>query len=48
MWSRIKPIVSNLRVFGCGDAMVHLPKEKTKKWDPKAMVIFIGYCSNTK
>lgn len=48
MWSGIKPSVSHLHVFGC-EAMVHLPKEKTKKWDPKAKkAIFIGYCSNTK
>ncbi|XP_069358483.1 uncharacterized protein [Maniola hyperantus] len=29
--------------------MVHLPKEKLKKWDSKAQkMIFIGYCDNTK
>ncbi|GBP86393.1 Retrovirus-related Pol polyprotein from transposon TNT 1-94 [Eumeta japonica] len=37
-----------MKVFGC-EAMVHLPKEKRKKWDPKAQkMIFIGYCENTK
>lgn len=40
--------MSNLKVFRC-KAMVHLPKEKRKKWDPKAhKMIFIGYCENTK
>lgn len=48
MWSGIKPSVKHLHVFGC-EAMVHLPKEKTKKWDPKAKkAIFTGYCNNTK
>ncbi|KAL0882308.1 hypothetical protein ABMA27_000825 [Loxostege sticticalis] len=48
MWSGQKPNVSHMRTFGC-DAMVHLPKEKRKKWDSKAQkMIFIGYCENSK
>ncbi|KPJ19636.1 Retrovirus-related Pol polyprotein from transposon TNT 1-94 [Papilio machaon] len=48
MWSGTKPSVSHLHIFGC-EAMVHLPKEKTKKWDPKAKkAIFTGYCTDTK
>lgn len=48
MWSGQKPNVSHLRTFGC-EAMVHLPKEKRKKWDSKAhKMIFVGYCENTK
>lgn len=48
MWSGSKPNISHLRIFGC-DAMIHLPKEKRRKWDPKAQkAIFIGYCDNTK
>ncbi|GBP51850.1 Retrovirus-related Pol polyprotein from transposon TNT 1-94 [Eumeta japonica] len=48
VWSGHKPNVSHMKVFGC-EAMVHLPKEKRKKWDPKAQkMIFIGYCENTK
>lgn len=48
MWSGQKPNVRHMRVFGC-EAMVHLPQEKRKKWDPKAQkMIFIGYCDHTK
>jgi hypothetical protein len=38
--------LGNLRVFGCL-ALVHVPKEKRKKWDPKAKrCAFIGYSTN--
>ncbi|GBP26795.1 Retrovirus-related Pol polyprotein from transposon TNT 1-94 [Eumeta japonica] len=48
VWSGHKPNVSHMKVFGC-EAMVQLPKEKRKKWDPKVQkMIFIGYCENTK
>lgn len=48
MWSGHKPNVKHLRIFGC-EAMVHLPQEKRKKWDPKAQkMIFIGYCDHSK
>lgn len=48
MWSGRKPNVDHMRIFGC-EAMVHLPKEKRRKWDPKAhKMIFLGYCDHTK
>lgn len=48
MWSNKKPNISHLKVFGC-QAMIHLPKEKRKKWDCKSQkAIFIGYCDHTK
>lgn len=48
LWSGYKPDVSHMRVFS-SEAMVHVPKEKRKKWDKKAQkLIFIGYCKNTK
>lgn len=48
IWSGKKPDVSHLKIFGC-EVMVHVPKEKTRKWDSKARkMIFIGYCENTK
>ncbi|XP_052757808.1 uncharacterized protein LOC113516220 [Galleria mellonella] len=47
-WSGKKPDVRHLKIFGC-EAMVHTPKEKHKKLDPKASkMIFIGYCDTTK
>lgn len=48
LWSGWKPNVKHMRIFGC-EAMVHLPQEKRKKWDPKAQkMIFIGYCDHSK
>lgn len=48
MWSGKKPNINNMRIFGC-DAMVHVPKEKRQKWDPKAIkMLFVGYCEYTK
>ncbi|GBP22524.1 Retrovirus-related Pol polyprotein from transposon TNT 1-94 [Eumeta japonica] len=48
IWTRKKPKIHHLKVFGC-EAMIHLPKEKRGKWDPKAQkAIFIGYCDHTK
>lgn len=47
-WSGKRPDISHLKVFGC-EAMVHIPKEKAKKWDPKAIkMIFVGYSNETK
>lgn len=44
----VKPDVSNFRIFGC-DCMVHVPKEKRKKWSSKSIKMkFMGYCDNTK
>lgn len=43
-----KPDLSHLRVFGC-DVMVHVAKEKRKKWSPKSIkMVFVGYCDGTK
>jgi hypothetical protein len=43
-----KPVVHNLKVFGC-KAFSHIPKENKKKLDDKAIqCIFIGYCSEFK
>lgn len=48
MWSGEKPDVSSLRIFG-SKVMVHTPKEKRKKWSPKASeMIFIGYDNQKK
>lgn len=42
-WSGKKPNLKYLRVFGC-DALVHVPKQKRDKWDPKARkLLFMGY-----
>lgn len=48
IWSKQKPNLSSLRVFGC-KAMVHIPKEKRKKLDSKSNeCIFVGYSDQTK
>lgn len=48
IWSGKKPNIENMKIFGC-DAMVHVPKEKRKKWDSKAIkMLFVGYCEYTK
>lgn len=48
MWTGQKPDINHLKIFGC-EAMIHIPKEKSKKWDPKAQkAIFMGYCDNMK
>lgn len=48
MWCGKKPDVSNLRIFG-SKVMVHVPKEKRRKWSPKAQeMIFIGYDNQRK
>ena len=47
-WSGKKQDLKHLRVFGC-KAMVHIPKEKRRKWDMKAKpAIFVGYSDNSK
>ncbi|GBN46615.1 Retrovirus-related Pol polyprotein from transposon TNT 1-94 [Araneus ventricosus] len=47
-WSRDKPNLKYLRVFGCR-SFFHIPKEKRTKWDAKSKeMIFIGYCQNRK
>ena len=47
-WFKKKPIVSNLRVFGC-ICFVHTPDSLRKKLDPKASkAIFVRYPNETK
>lgn len=47
-WSGIKPNLKHLKVFGC-EAMVHVPKQKRDKWDPKAKkLLFMGYAEDSK
>ena len=48
VWSRKKPSLQHLRVFGC-DAYVHVPKENRSKLDNKVeKCIFIGYKDGVK
>lgn len=43
MWTGKKPNLTNIRVFGC-KAMMHIPKSKRAKFDPKSKeVIMLGY-----
>jgi len=47
-WSKRKPDLAHLRIFGC-KAMAHIPKQLRKKWDSKSReYIFIGYCEDSK
>jgi hypothetical protein len=48
VWTRKKPSLEHLRVFGC-DAYVHVPKENRSKMDNKSeKCIFIGYKDGVK
>ena len=48
MYTRKKPEVIHLKIFGCL-VYVHIPKEKRTKLDPsKNKRIFIGYCEVSK
>jgi hypothetical protein len=48
MFSRKKPKVSHLKIFGC-PVFVHIPKEKRTKLDPSGKKgIFVGYCEVSK
>ncbi|KAL0849649.1 hypothetical protein ABMA28_013903 [Loxostege sticticalis] len=48
MWTGKALNISHMRIFG-SEAMVHIPKEKTKKWDSKASkMIFVGYSEESK
>lgn len=48
LWYNKKPNIGHIRVFG-SPTMVHIPKEKRKKWDKKATKhILVGYDDNTK
>ena len=47
-WFGVKPEVDHIRVFGCM-VYVHIPDEKRRKLDPKAMKgIFVGYPEGKK
>ena len=44
MYTKKKPDVSHLKIFGC-PVYVHIPKEKRTKLDPSGKKgIFVGYC----
>jgi hypothetical protein len=48
MFTRKKPEVSRLKIFGC-PLFVHIPKEKRTKLDPsRKKGIFFGYCEVSK
>lgn len=48
VWHNKKVDLSNLRVFG-SECMVHIPKEKRRKWDKKSSkLLFMGYSETTK
>lgn len=47
-WTNKKVDLFNLKVFG-SKVMVHIPKAKRRKFDPKSEEnIFVGYCENQK
>lgn len=48
MWTKRKPNIEHLRIFG-SSVMVHIPKQKRRKWDKKAVrMLLVGYSENTK
>lgn len=48
VWTGIKVDLSHLKIFG-SRLMVHVPKQRRKKWDPKSSkLIFVGYDSDKK
>jgi hypothetical protein len=48
MFTRKKPKVSDLKIFGC-PVFIHIPKEKRNKLDPSGKKgIFVGYCEVSK
>jgi hypothetical protein len=48
MFTRKKPEVSHLKIFGC-PVFLHIPKEKRNKLDPSGKEgIFVGYCEASK
>ena len=47
-WTKTKPLLANLKVFGC-HAYVHVPKEKQSKVDPiSSLCRFLGYSDQEK
>jgi hypothetical protein len=48
MFSKKKPEVSHLKIFGC-PLFVHIPKERRTKLDPSGKKgLFVGYCEVSK
>jgi hypothetical protein len=48
MFTRKKPEVSHLKIFGC-PVFIHVPKEKRNKLEPSGNKgIFVGYCEVSK
>jgi hypothetical protein len=48
MFTRKKPEVSHLKIFGC-PIFMHIPKEKRNKMEPSGKKgIFVGYCEVSK
>jgi hypothetical protein len=48
VFSRIKPKVGHLRIFGC-PVYIHVPKEKRTKMEPLGKKgAFVGYSENSK
>jgi hypothetical protein len=48
MFTRKKPEVRHLKIFGC-PVFIHIPKEKTNKMEPSGKKrIFVGYCQVSK
>jgi hypothetical protein len=48
MFTRKKPKVSHLKIFGC-PVFIHIPKEKRNKLEPsRKKGIFVGYCEVSK
>jgi hypothetical protein len=48
MFTRKKPEVSHLKIFGC-PVFIHIPKEKRNKLEPSGKKgIFVGYCEVSK
>jgi hypothetical protein len=48
VFSRIKPEVGHLRIFGC-PVYIHVPKEKRTKMEPSGKKgVFVGYSENSK
>jgi hypothetical protein len=48
MFTRKKPEVSHLKIFGC-PIFIHIPKEKRNKLEPSGKKgIFVGYCEVSK
>lgn len=48
IWTGRKPNLSHLRIFG-SPVMVHIPKQKRRKWDKKAKKMYlVGYSENVK